>query len=325
MIRIYEQKKMKESLIFNIQKYSVHDGPGIRTIIFLKGCPLNCPWCSNPEGKSYKAELHISENLCKKCGRCVEICPQSAISLNQKIEINREKCNLCEKCVNACYEMAFKIFGESKDIDTILKQVSRDNLFYKRSGGGITLSGGEALSHNEFTLELLKKAKEKYNLSTAVETTAFTSEEMLRKALEYIDFLFVDLKMMDDEKHKKYLSVSNQIILRNISIIANEYKDKELVLRIPLIPNFNDDDENISKTAQFINSLERKIPLEILPYHMFGKSKYLGLGYEYDEIMANTKTPTSAHLQNIIDKFKKLGVEIINQDLSNLHSTDTEK
>ncbi len=304
---------MNQSLVFNIQKYSVHDGPGIRTIVFLKGCPLHCPWCSNPEGKSYKAELQFSENLCKKCGRCVRQCPQSAITLDESIKIDREKCKLCEKCVDTCLEMAFKVVGDSKDIDKILKQVSRDEIFYKRSGGGITLSGGDPLSHGEFALELLRKAKEDYSLSTAIETTGFTSEEMLRKALKYVDFVFCDLKTMDPQKHKVALGVPNDVILKNIRIIANEYKDKEFILRTPLIPNFNDDDNNIEEMASFINSLERKISLELLPYHMFGKAKYTALGYDYDEVMANTQPPSASHVQKIIDKLKKLGVDVINQ------------
>ena len=302
----------KCSLIFNIQKYSVHDGPGIRTIVFLKGCPLNCPWCANPEGKGFMKELHFNENLCKKCGNCIKSCPEDAIHISEdKIQIDRKKCTVCGKCVDACSQVAYKVFGEEKTIDEILNEVAKDEIFYKRSGGGLTLSGGEPLSHGDFTVELLKKAREQYGLNTAIETTCYASEEMLRKVMPYIDYVFCDIKLMDKKGHTDMVGVSNDQILSNIRIIDNEYPKKPLVLRLPLIPGYNDSEENIKETAAFIKSLTRNIPLEILPYHMFGKNKYAGLGHDYPAELEKVGVPEKEYIQEITERFIGLGVEVV--------------
>ena len=301
-----------KTLIFNTQRYSVHDGPGIRTIIFLKGCPLYCPWCANPEGQKYKKELLHNPNLCKKCGMCVNSCSKNAITLeNGILNINRNICDCCGDCKNICPSDAFKLFGESKTCDEILKDVVKDEIFFNRSGGGMTISGGEPLSHIDFLEELLEKAKNIYHLHTAIETTCFAPEYNLRRVIDNIDYFLCDIKLINNDRHKNIIGASNNDILNNIKIISNEYINKDLILRMPVIPGFNDDEENINDISKFINTLKRKIPIELLPFHQFGKSKYSGLGMTYCPELTNIDPPSKEHMDMIENLFIKNGITTI--------------
>ena len=303
---------MSKTHVFNVQKYSVHDGPGIRTIVFLQGCPLQCPWCANPEGRCFTPVLSHNDNLCRRCGRCVERCPQQAISLDENgIHIDREKCNFCGKCIMACRLDCYKIFGEDRSVEDILKEVEKDENFYFRSGGGMTVSGGEPLSHPDYLLELLKGAKEKLGINTAIETTCCAPEATLRKVIDYVDYVISDIKIVDTQRSREVLGVPSEQILSNIRVIADQYPEKSLLLRTPIIPGYNDDPENIAAIGAFITSLSRPIPLELLPYHEFGKSKYTNLGMTYEPAVRNVTAPTKEHMEELAKQLEDLGVTVI--------------
>ena len=315
-VRDGEQKlsnNQNTALVFNVQRYSVHEGPGIRTIIFLKGCPLRCPWCANPEGISPKAVLSHNANLCKLCGRCVARCAEKCISVAEgMLLIDRSRCTLCGACPDACRMDAYKIFGEEKTVKEVLDDVAKDEIFYARSGGGLTVSGGEPLMNPEFLFELLRRAKEEYHLNTAMETTCFAPQEIVRKMLPYLDNVFCDVKLIDSARHQAVVGVPNEQILSNIRMIAGEYGDRvKLTLRMPIIPGFNDDPENIEGTSRFIKSLPGEIPLELLPYHAFGKAKYNALGKHYPLEESEIEPPSKERVEELEKSFERLGVHII--------------
>lgn len=298
--------------VFNIQKYSVHDGPGIRTIVFLQGCPLRCPWCANPEGQSFRPVLSHNRNLCVRCGRCVAACPQQAIRLESDgILIDRNRCDLCGKCIPACRSDCYKIFGEVKPVERVLEEVRKDENFYFRSGGGLTVSGGEPLSHPAYLLELLKGAKETLGITTAIETTCFADENVLRSIVDYVDYFLCDIKFTDSERSRAVLGVPSEPILRNIRILADEYPEKSMLLRMPVIPSYNDNPENIASVAAFIKGLSRPVPLELLPYHEFGKAKYANLDMPYEPAIRQVSAPSQERMEEITDQFEKMGVEVI--------------
>ncbi|MFA6505466.1 MAG: glycyl-radical enzyme activating protein [Treponemataceae bacterium] len=312
MTTVAESDSEEKVLVFNIQRYSVHDGPGIRTIVFLKGCPLNCPWCSNPEGKRFQRDILHNANLCRKCGRCLRECPAGAISMQEAgIVIDRSECTFCGSCVKVCRTDALKIFGNPMSADEILACVIKDESFYKHSGGGLTVSGGEPLAHAGFLLQLLKKAKNEYLLNTAIETSCYASEEALRRVIDYIDYFLVDIKLIDSARHQKVLGVPNESILKNIRTIADEYPDKPLVLRMPVIPTVNDDRENILGISGFLTGLKRRIPIELLPYHEFGKAKYAGIGDVYSLDCGTVVVPDKDYMNGIEAAFTEAGVTVI--------------
>lgn len=304
----------QKALVFNIQRYCVHDGPGIRTIVFLKGCPLHCPWCANPEGISQQQELYYNSNLCKKCGRCQEACHSGAIAFcgDDEVQIQRDMCTLCGKCVEVCQTGALKIFGSYMSVQEILEVVCKDEVFYKRSGGGLTVSGGEPWSWPAFLRLLLKTAKKEYQLHTAVETTCYTSEKALCSVIEFVDYIISDIKLIDSRRHKDTLGVSNELILRNIRLVVDKYLDgRRMLLRMPVIPSINDDKDNIYGISQFIRDLKKPLSLELLPYHEFGRTKYRGLGLRYPLEGQKIEVPTKEYMAKIEELFLKEGVEIV--------------
>lgn len=283
-------KESNQGLIFNIQKFSVHDGPGIRTIVFFKGCPLRCLWCANPEGIEKYAQVAFKENKClgiEKCGLCIEACPQKAIvcSQNNYPLIQRDNCNNCCLCANVCPAHSLEIFGKIMTTDEIIKVVEDDSNFFSRSGGGLTLSGGEPLLQAGFTLSLLKSAK-KEGLMTAIETTLFAPWNVIEQIFPYIDFIHIDLKNMDDNKHQIFTGVSNELILSNFIKVVKVFKDKPIIVRTPVVEGFNCTVEDIQAIANFISKAAclgnaKNIQYELLPYHSFGESKYESLGLDY--------------------------------------------
>lgn len=298
--------------VFNIQKYSVHDGPGIRTIVFLQGCPLQCPWCANPEGRSPRPLLSYNESLCHRCGRCTERCPQKAITLDDDgIHVDRSLCNMCGACVNVCRSDCYRIFGEERDVDEVLREVEKDETFYFRSGGGLTVSGGEPLAHPRYLLELLRGARERLGINTAIETTFCAPEATLRSVIDYIDHIICDIKIVDSARSRKILGVPSEQILSNIRLVANEYPDKNLLLRTPIIPGYTDTPENLRDIAAFINGLDRPIPLELLPYHEFGKNKYTNLGLNYEPAKRNVSAPSKERMEELAEHLRSLGVTVI--------------
>lgn len=276
---------MKSStLVFNIQNYSLHDGPGIRTIVFLKGCPLQCAWCCNPESQKYKAEISYIEQKCigqTECAFCQKVCPQNAIvfgkSGNAKICWNR--CNQCLACADICPSRAIKREGEEKEIRAIVEQVEKQADFYRYGEGGLTVSGGEPLSHGDWLIELLREAK-KRRIHTAIETCGYAEYEILREAAKLLDIILFDIKSLDSEKHIQYTGKSNQKIIDNFTKLCQEFPDLKKQVRTPVIPGFNDTKEELWQIKNFLKDKPGVI-YEMLPYHRFGEAKYRMLGRKY--------------------------------------------
>ncbi len=273
-------------VVFNIQRFTIHDGPGLRTELFLKGCPLRCKWCSNPESWLMKIQPGIYKTKCisyKKCASCTEVCPQEG-ALNfyrGKIkEIDRSKCTDCLACHRECPAEAIKQWGKEMSVNECMKEIRKDVGYYERSGGGVTISGGEPLLQSDFVSELFKACKEE-NIHTCFESSFYGKWSDIQKVEPYTDLFISDIKHMDTAIHKEYTGVGNESILENLKKLTGE--GREVILRIPVIPNVNDDMENIEATADFIiNELNGKVrTLQLLSFMRLGEEKYASLGMEY--------------------------------------------
>ena len=264
--------------IFNIQKFSINDGPGIRTTVFMKGCPLNCLWCHNPESKSRKTEIFFDARKCVGCRSC-EVCPYGCHVFTDTEHIfNREKCAACGKCAAECYTDALELVGTEKSVEEIIAEVMKDEAFYENSGGGMTLSGGEPMFQFDFTYELLKRAKEN-GLHTCIETCGFAKWEQYEKIADLVDIFLFDYKETDPGKHKEFTGVTNELILENLKKL--DEKGCKTVLRCPIIPGLNDTDEHFTGIAKTANSLRNVLEINVEPYHPLGKGKSEMLGKEY--------------------------------------------
>ncbi|MBQ2968571.1 MAG: glycyl-radical enzyme activating protein [Clostridia bacterium] len=267
-----------QGTIFNIQKFCINDGPGIRTTVFLKGCPLRCVWCHNPESQRVAPELMFDPQKCIGCGKCFAVCPKEAHSMTETAHVlDREKCVACGACAINCYAESLEMAGKTATVDEILEEVMKDEAFYQNSGGGMTLSGGEPLAQPEFSVALLKGAKEK-GLHTAVETCGFSAKEIFKSLAEYTDLFLFDWKITNDSLHKEYTGVSNVKILENLEL-ANQM-GKQIVLRCPIIPSVNDTKEHFAGIADLANRLEHVIGIDVEPYHPLGTGKNERLGKE---------------------------------------------
>ncbi|RKY88532.1 glycyl-radical enzyme activating protein [candidate division KSB1 bacterium] len=297
---------MKKGIIFDIKRYAIHDGPGIRTTIFFKGCPLRCLWCHNPEGISPAPELAFWENKCNNCGKCIEVCPNNAISGSDKlILINREKCKMSGNCALVCPSGALEVIGKEVSIDDIMKEIEKDSLFYDESGGGVTFSGGEPLMQLEFLNALLEVCKER-DIHTAVDTSGYAQSGTFEKILDKVDLFLYDVKIIDDEKHKKYTGVSNEIILKNLKLLAR--KKHRVNIRIPVIPGINDSKEDINKIVEFIISLKNVTEINLLPYHKGGTAKYKRL--DKIDLMTEVKSPLNEKIEKIKTLLEKSGFNV---------------
>ena len=274
-----------KGLVFNIQKFSLHDGPGIRTIVFLKGCPLACMWCSNPEGRSRSVELIHSCDRCigtDECDRCIAVCIADAISISEDggMAIDRSRCDGCGECSYACPSNALEISGDWVDVDEVLRIVEEDDAFYARSGGGLTLSGGEPLAQGSFVRALLTAAKVR-GIDTAVETSGLCNWKTMREIAPLTNRMFFDIKCMDPEKHERVTGVSNTKILDNFRRLRAELPEVDVVVRTPVIPGVNDSERDIRAIAEFVGDAGGATAYELLPYHGFGEPKYAKLGKHY--------------------------------------------
>ncbi len=286
--------------IFNIQRFSTHDGPGVRTTVFLKGCPLSCFWCQNPESQSIKPALLVQRDKCEKCGRCIKACPHKANSIvDNNLQINRSLCQSCGVCIQpeVCLSSLRKIEGRSVAVEEVMNYVIRDYNLYLNTGGGITISGGAPEAQPQFCIELLKSANENL-IHTCIETTGFTSWEKLKSIIEFTDYVLFDLKCIDEKKHIEGTGQSNKLILENAKKIVKEKKD--ILFRTPLIPGFNDSPEEIATIARFICNELKLSPtnhLELLPYNKLGEEKYKYMGLK--EVHLNSQHQNKEYIENL--------------------------
>lgn len=319
-----------KGLIFDIKKFAIHDGPGIRTTVFLKGCPLSCWWCHNPESIKPKPELVLFENKCIGCGECFKVCPHNAHEIlpdGTRI-YHKEKCVLCGKCVEVCYAEALVMEGNEVTVEEVMIELRKDIPFYENSGGGITLSGGEPMFQHDFALEILKQCKAEA-LHTTIDTSGQASWRIYEKILPYVDLVLYDLKHIDSEEHKVYTGVSNKLILENLKKIGEWFpplnrnnRDKRdacptdenvecgvpIEIRMPIIPGINDAKEAIERAAQFLTQVGNITRVELLPYHKLGGSKYTRLDREYK--LPELEPPGKEKMDEVVKLMRSFGLKV---------------
>lgn len=299
------KSKKTEGIIFNIQRYSLHDGPGVRTVVFFKGCGLRCKWCSNPESQEHTRELYISTLQCIGCGKCVISCPCEALSISEgNIVLNRILCNQCGFCATQCPSGAIQFYGKEQNAEEIFKIVLRDKVFYRNSGGGITLSGGEPTLQPILAYELLSMCKEE-GINTAIETCGFTSWENIEVLLPLLDYIYYDVKHVIPEKHLAGTGSDCTLILSNLKKLASVRKSG-LVIRVPIIPGFNDDKRSINAIAEWIDGNLTGISVEIMAYHRYGEKKYELLGRKYQ--MKEGSKLKEGVIESIVSAFKSKNI-----------------
>ena len=285
--------------IVSIKRFEIHDGDGVRTTLFLKGCPLKCRWCHNPESISPAATLFYNPNKCINCGECVDICDCHTVQ-DSLHSFKRENCINCGKCAEICLGNALILYGKEVTADEILPKLLEDKPFFEQSGGGVTLSGGEPLMQSEFCAELLKKLKAN-GINTAVDTCGFAKKEDIDKVLPYVDTFLYDIKAIDPQIHKKCTGVTNEIILENLKYIDSF--NKPIEIRIPFVPTMNDGE--MEKIAKFLKEIKNIKKIKLLPYHGFGASKYEYIDQKYD---LKLSSPTDDELNTAVDAFKEYGL-----------------
>ena len=288
-----------EAVIFNIQRFSIHDGPGIRTTAFMKGCNLRCRWCHNPESHRVAPELQFFETKCIACGACRDACPTKTAARFT------DACTLCGRCADSCYAGALEITGRRIDTAGLLDEIRRDAALCRKSGGGVTFSGGEPLLQMEFLAELLPLLQAE-GIHTAIETAAHVPWETLAALLPHLDLVMCDVKCIDEALHRTFTGASNARILDNIRRIAAS--DTPLVLRTPVIPGFNDSEAALDAIGAFIASLPREIPLELLPFHNIGRDKYASLARDYD--YTKTEPPPRAQMELLAAAARRRGITV---------------
>jgi pyruvate formate lyase activating enzyme len=303
---IEAETESRQGIIFDIRKYSVHDGPGIRTTVFFKGCPLRCVWCHNPEGLEPVVEIAFRSERCICCRSCLTACRQSALSWGDDGPVtDRDLCARCGSCTDVCFSEARESVGKEMTVEQVMTILESDHAFYDESGGGVTLSGGEPLMQSGFARALLESCKRK-GIHTSIDTCGFAPWEELKKISEYTDLILYDLKLIDDEQHREYTGVSNDIILtnlRNVSVLGHT-----IIIRMPIIPGINDDDENIYRVGSFAASLPQAHDIELLPYHNLGIHKYQRFSKHYSA--SDIRSPSRERMLEIKNLLTGLGLTV---------------
>jgi pyruvate formate lyase activating enzyme len=271
-----------QGVVFDIKRFAIHDGPGIRTSVFLKGCPLNCLWCQNPEGISGQITLWYFRSRCIRCGDCIASCPEDALSADHRashfIRIDRSRCTSCGECVKVCPSTALSFVGKRMEHREVVEELRKDETFYRSSGGGITLTGGDPFSQTAFSRTILQEVK-KSGIHTAVETCLLAPREDLESLLPHVDLFLVDLKIDDPEQHRRYTGASNERIKENFSWLARNHRD--IVVRIPIIPGYTDSEENLRRIGSYVAGIDSGIPIELVNFNPLARDKYVVLCEEY--------------------------------------------
>lgn len=287
--------------ITNISRGSLHDGPGIRTVVYFKGCALKCKWCHNPETLSSQKQILYIQSKCIHCGKCVELCPPHHKIQGNDMAFLREGCAACGKCAANCPSLALSLCGEEKTVPELFEEIKKDQHYYMASGGGVTFSGGECLLHSQFVKEIAKMCKDK-NIHTAIESAFFVPWENIQNVLPFIDLFFADLKNPDPEKHRKFTGQDNSLIIENIAKLSKEHSN--IILRIPVIPGVNDSDDDINAFAEIIKNFGKGIKeIELLKYNHLAESKYDIAGKEYTKFAE--KAQTNDEMQKLCSSFKE--------------------
>jgi pyruvate formate lyase activating enzyme len=300
------EEPLNTGLVFDIRRFSIHDGPGLRTTVFLKGCPLRCTWCHNPESQSLKPERVFWEARCQTCQVCISTCKQGAISLvDNQIVTDEAKCTLCGDCVETCYAEARQIAGKEMTVATVMSEVESDISFYDQSGGGATISGGEPLMQPDYLLALLLACKEA-EINTTLDTCGYASWETIDRIRPYVDLFLYDLKLIDGARHKKHTGVSNKRILENLQRLSKH--GHNIVLRVPIIPGINADAENIHGIGAFAATLPSLKRVDILPYHRAAINKYERLHRTYN--IAELLPPSDEEMAEITRIFEEHGLNV---------------
>ena len=308
---VLSERKQITGWVFDIQRFSLHDGPGIRTLVFMQGCPLACKWCCNPEGQKHHPQLRflsikcVGADICK--APCVDACPEGAISLSPegKAATNWELCQACGRCTEACLFGARTIAGKRMTVDEVLAEVEKDWPFYNRSGGGVTIGGGEPLMQFEFVLALVKRCKERF-FHTALETCGHGRWQHLKQISEYLDLLYYDIKHMDSVRHKEFTGVSNELILSNARRVLSGEVNCEVIVRIPIVPGCNDSEQDVAAIARFVAESGGTM-IELLPYHALGSSKYRQLGIQYE--LGEVRPPSEEQMERLRRMVKSFGLK----------------
>ena len=295
-----QERLQVKAPVFNVQTYSIHDGPGIRVTVFVKGCPLRCKWCANPESNLTRPQLMTYSSKCTGCGRCIPTCPKEAIRLGEKdgkivALTDRTRCVDCGTCTDACPVEARDLVGREMTVQEVLEKVLRDKMFMDASGGGMTVSGGECLAHPDFTEALLIEAKAR-GVHTAVESCCFAKRETVEQVFRHVDLGLLDIKHMDSATHRELTGVDNTQILDNIRFVYHQLH-VPIAIRVPTIPGYTDSEENIAAIAAFTRQeLGAEVPVHLLPYHRLGESKNASLGKEMD---MSIEVPSDEHMQHL--------------------------